>query len=72
MYGRLATAIWPVVALAACSGGGAARVGAAGPGEGGAACHDGLGDQDGDGEATTDDCLWALICPGPAAEMARR
>ena len=36
----------------------------------GSNCWDDLAtDHDGDGEMTSADCLWAVICPGPAAEM---
>ena len=46
------------------------RDGAAGaPGTQGANCFDGLEDQDGDGELTSADCLWAVLCPAPIDQL---
>jgi len=39
------------------------------PGDDGGSCYEGLADQDGDGELTAADCLWAVICPSPVDEM---
>ena len=44
--------------------------GSPGPnGADGVSCFDGLDDQDGDGELTEADCLWAVLCPAPASQM---
>ncbi len=40
-----------------------------GAGAPGADCWEGLEDQDGDGDLDSWDCVWAAICPGPAAEV---
>jgi len=39
-------------------------------GRDGAACWEDAGDQDGDADRDSWDCVWAAICPAPAAEMA--
>ena len=47
------------------------KTGSPGPdGLDGSNCFDALGDQDGDGELTQADCLWAAICPSPVSQMA--
>ena len=55
-------------AFLGCSVGGSD--GAIGPqGDDGADCFDSLVDQDGDGELTSADCLWAALCPAPIAQL---
>ncbi len=39
------------------------------PGEPGADCWTDLGDQDGDGDEDSWDCVWAAVCPGAVAEV---
>ena len=65
---RLNVILLSLLWLSGCSIGGSDGASGA-PGEQGANCFDGLEDQDGDGELTSADCLWAVLCPAPIDQL---